>query len=287
MPFPRRLAAAAAAPGRLPGGLCCPAVGHPGGPAARPTPPGPSGAWPRWRPSPPPGGGCWTGRGTVLAPGPGHLAGPGGPGRRPRRGPAPGRPLPGGGGGLVPARGRWRGVTSRLLARVKEEGLAGVTFTPVTERTGQGALAPHVLGRVGQMSPEEWESYQDQGYAMDTLVGKDGAEAAFEAYLHGTPRPAAGGDRPGRPGSPPPPMPRSPWRGGTSPSPWTGDLQTAAEEGPGGPFWTAIPQATGGALVALDVDDGGVLAMVSQPGVRRGHLLRRLRPPWPPTRPTP
>ena len=78
-------------------------------------------------------------------------------------------------------------VTPRLLVRVKEEGLSGVTFTPVAQRVGQGTLAPHVLGRVGQMSPEEWETYGTQGYTMDALVGKDGAEAAFEAYLHGIP----------------------------------------------------------------------------------------------------
>ncbi len=33
-------------------------------------------------------------------------------------------------------------VTPRLLARVKEEGLSGVTFTPVAQRVGQGTLAP-------------------------------------------------------------------------------------------------------------------------------------------------
>ncbi|MFR1233154.1 MAG: hypothetical protein ACLSCQ_06215 [Evtepia gabavorous] len=59
---------------------------------------------------------------------------------------------------------------------MKEEGLAGVSFTPAVQRVGSGTLAPHVLGRVGQMSPEEWEVYQDRGYAMDETVGKDGAE---------------------------------------------------------------------------------------------------------------
>ena len=49
------------------------------------------------------------------------------------------------------------GVTARLLARGKEEGLEGVTFSPAVERVGSGALAPHVLGRVGAMSPEQWE----------------------------------------------------------------------------------------------------------------------------------
>ena len=42
------------------------------------------------------------------------------------------------------------------------------------------------------------------------------------------------------------------------------DLQAAAETALAG--LDRHPQATGGALVALDVRDGGVLAMVSQPG---------------------
>ena len=77
------------------------------------------------------------------------------------------------------------GVTARLLARGKEEGLEGVTFSPAVERVGSGALAPHVLGRVGAMSPEQWEELKRKGYAMEETVGKDGAEAAFEEALHG------------------------------------------------------------------------------------------------------
>ncbi|MFQ8984226.1 MAG: hypothetical protein ACLR6W_08415 [Evtepia sp.] len=134
-------------------------------------------------------------------------------------------------------------VTPRLLARVKEEGLSGVTFTPVAQRVGQGTLAPHVLGRVGQMSPEEWETYGAQGYTMDALVGKDGAEAAFESYS--TAPPASGWWRLTRPaGSPPPPMPRNPRRGGTSPSPWTGTCRPRRRR-PWLPSWTATPVHAG------------------------------------------
>lgn len=155
-------------------------------------------------------------------------------------------------------------VTPRLLARITEENLSGVTFCPTVQRRGSGTLAPHVLGRVGKMSPEEWDLYKQQGYAMAETVGKDGAEAAFESYLHGTPgqkllitdregqildetysiHPQAGQDV-------------------TLTLDWT--LQTKAEEALAS-FLDNHPQATGGALVALDVTDGGVLAMVSQPG---------------------
>ncbi|MFR2157660.1 MAG: hypothetical protein ACLS43_11540 [Evtepia gabavorous] len=120
------------------------------------------------------------------------------------------------------------GVTPRLLARVKEEGLAGVSFTPAVQRVGSGTLAPHVLGRVGQMSPEEWEVYQDRGYAMDETVGKDGAEGAFESYLHGTPGQKCRTDKDGwitgrpmrcspRRGCDPDPGPGPPGRGGRRP----------------------------------------------------------------------
>lgn len=156
------------------------------------------------------------------------------------------------------------GVTPRLLARVKEEGLPGVTFTPVAQRVGQGTLAPHVLGRVGQMSPEEWETYGAQGYTMDALVGKDGAEAAFEAYLHGTPgQRMVETDEAGQVTATSYAQEPQAGRDVTLTLDW--DLQTAAEEALAA-FLDSHPQSTGGALVALDVNDGGVLAMVSQPG---------------------
>ena len=36
------------------------------------------------------------------------------------------------------------------------------------------------------MTAEEYETYKEQGYAMNALVGKDGIERAFEEYLHGS-----------------------------------------------------------------------------------------------------
>ena len=71
-------------------------------------------------------------------------------------------------------------VSPALLAEIRGEGLEGVTFLPAPQRRDSGALAPHLLGRVGKMSPAEWVVYREKGYALDALVGKDGAEAAFE-----------------------------------------------------------------------------------------------------------
>jgi penicillin-binding protein 2 len=35
------------------------------------------------------------------------------------------------------------------------------------------------------MDEEEYEYYKNLGYPMNAVVGKDGAEKAFEQYLHG------------------------------------------------------------------------------------------------------
>ena len=114
------------------------------------------------------------------------------------------------------------------------------------------------------MSPEEWEVYQDRGYAMDETVGKDGAEGAFESYLHGTPgQKVLETDKDGRiTGETNAVQPQA---GRDVTLTLDRDLQAAAETALAG-FLDRHPQATGGALVALDVRDGGVLAMVSQPG---------------------
>ena len=50
--------------------------------------------------------------------------------------------------------------------------------------------AAHILGYVQAMSEEDMEKYRPQdensGYDYDTKVGRDGVEAAFEDWLHGT-----------------------------------------------------------------------------------------------------
>ena len=45
------------------------------------------------------------------------------------------------------------GVTPRLLARVKEEGLAGVSFTPAVQRVGSGTPGPPRSGPGGTDEP--------------------------------------------------------------------------------------------------------------------------------------
>ncbi|MFQ9411584.1 MAG: hypothetical protein ACLR1T_11720 [Evtepia gabavorous] len=233
-------------------------------PAARPTMPNPSGALPKWKPSPLPGASSWTATepfwprirvtwSAVLAEDVEDQV------VRRLKTLCQEEDVAWEGTGPI------AGVTPRLLARVKEEGLAGVSFTPAVQRVGSGTLAPHVLGRVGQMSPEEWEVYQDRGYAMDETVGKDGAEGAFESYLHGYPGPEGAGDRQGRPDHRGDQRGAAPGGAGCDPDPGPGPPGRGGD----GPGRLLGPPSPGHrrSLVALDVRNGGVLAMVSQPGV--------------------
>ena len=48
------------------------------------------------------------------------------------------------------------------------------------------ALAAQVLGYVGEISPEELERLEQDGYRGGEKIGKTGVEAAFDTYLRGT-----------------------------------------------------------------------------------------------------
>ncbi len=46
--------------------------------------------------------------------------------------------------------------------------------------------ATHILGRVGNIGPEELEAMKEMGYTMNSVVGKQGVEKYAELYLKGT-----------------------------------------------------------------------------------------------------
>ena len=64
-----------------------------------------------------------------------------------------------------------------------------------TVRQYHTAYAAHLLGRTALMNAEEWEYYKTvdedgdgvSDYRMNDVVGKQGAELAFESYLRGRP----------------------------------------------------------------------------------------------------
>ncbi|MBQ8415728.1 MAG: hypothetical protein IJX13_02335 [Clostridia bacterium] len=74
-----------------------------------------------------------------------------------------------------------------LMAYVNEKNIGAVDFLGKIQRVYcYPGYASHILGTVGPIYSEEWEYYNELGYEMSAIVGKDGCEAAFEAYLRGT-----------------------------------------------------------------------------------------------------
>ncbi len=77
-------------------------------------------------------------------------------------------------------------VTMETITHEKELGIAGIGFaTNATRVYCYPGYASHILGQTGPIYAEEWDYYKELGYAMNATVGKSGCEAAFEEYLHG------------------------------------------------------------------------------------------------------
>ena len=71
-----------------------------------------------------------------------------------------------------------------LISLLKDGAYAGARVGTSSVRVYETDAAAHLLGRVGQI--QNWDDYKDKGYARNDLVGIDGAEYAFEAYLRGS-----------------------------------------------------------------------------------------------------
>ncbi len=80
-------------------------------------------------------------------------------------------------------------VSNELVSLLKEkaEELPGVEIDVTYERFyPDGTLAPHILGRIGALTPEEYEVKKEEGYGLNDYIGKSGVESAMESYLRGT-----------------------------------------------------------------------------------------------------
>lgn len=76
-------------------------------------------------------------------------------------------------------------VSMELITRMMENDIPGFEVTTSYVREYNTDYAAHVLGYIGMMTGDELTKYDKLGYPMDAKVGKDGAEYAFEEYLHG------------------------------------------------------------------------------------------------------
>lgn len=76
-------------------------------------------------------------------------------------------------------------VSIDLITKLMENGVPGFTVQSSYIRDYKTDYAAHLLGYIAMMDEKEIKEYQDEGYPRNALVGRDGAEKAFEAYLHG------------------------------------------------------------------------------------------------------
>jgi penicillin-binding protein 2 len=76
-------------------------------------------------------------------------------------------------------------VSMEFIARVRENKLSGAEIVPVMVRQYNTEAAGHILGRIGPIQ-DNLDEYLALGYRDDELVGVEGAERAFENWLHGT-----------------------------------------------------------------------------------------------------
>ncbi len=77
-------------------------------------------------------------------------------------------------------------VSDQHLSALVEMNIPGLFVEKTTVREYSTQYAAHVLGFVGKMNAQQWETYKkNPDYSMDSEIGQSGLEAAFEEYLHG------------------------------------------------------------------------------------------------------
>ncbi len=79
-------------------------------------------------------------------------------------------------------------IDMSTVVQIKERSykLLGVDVVESAIRSyPNGTAAPHIIGSIGPMYPEDYIQLKDKGYAMDDIIGKGGVEQAFESLLRG------------------------------------------------------------------------------------------------------
>lgn len=77
-------------------------------------------------------------------------------------------------------------ASEAALTAVLALDVPGLTVEASAVREYSTTYAAHILGHIGAMNADQWEYYKEiDGYEMDALVGQSGLEKAFEKYLHG------------------------------------------------------------------------------------------------------
>lgn len=136
-----------------------------------------------------------------------------------------------------------------------------------------GSLGAHMLGRVGIISAEEYEENSENGYTINSRIGKDGIEKHLETYLRGengsgSVEQSSGGFSMGQS------VEKAPVSGHNVSLTIDLDMQLACEKAlketiseisSNGENADGGRDADAGSIVVIDVNSGDVLAMASYP----------------------
>ena len=169
----------------------------------------------------------------------------------------------------------YEGAPETVAIYLKEhaDDFPGVDFRETgVRRYVEGGLAPHALGYLGQVSPEELKDPSFADIRPGQLVGRGGVEQSYEEYLRGEDgwlkqEIDASGELQGVLGR------QDPTPGNDVVLAIDGEIQRlaedtlaeAVEQARSIPTLTGLLKATGGAVMVLDPNDGHVLAMASFP----------------------
>jgi penicillin-binding protein 2 len=183
---------------------------------------------------------------------------------------------------------RWQ--SNYILERADQFPGVEVASRSVRDYPG-GWLAAQTLGYVGSATKAEIKSDSSGSIRSGDLIGKSGVEAAFDSYLRGTPGVASQRiDSQGHVRSElianPEPLP-----GDTVRLTLDADLQSVAQkaikdgiQAGRNSLCSGCWNANGGAIVALDPNDGSVLALASypsySPNVYSGHVTNHKLARW-------
>lgn len=75
-----------------------------------------------------------------------------------------------------------------LVSKIKENSKISSAVEILSEPVRDypmGEIAAHILGQVGIIYKEEYDTLKDEGYSMNDMLGKDGLEKYLEHYLKG------------------------------------------------------------------------------------------------------
>lgn len=79
-------------------------------------------------------------------------------------------------------------ISQKSVAKIGEEKykIYGISIVSVPKRYyPNGNLLSHIIGYVSKINSEEYEKRKNEGYSVNSVVGKAGIEQSFEKYLRG------------------------------------------------------------------------------------------------------